>query len=219
MTKRIHVSDKEIYSEAIRQNVLKRDLTRLYDTMAEAEKAGVGKTLRKKGWVVLGRLEAERGNHPAAIIALNSARSTQPTDKLVVRKLFEQLEVFYEANESVFSREDLLLFEDPIERIEGFYRLRNEKDAAGLDRARKLIMRIQAKVNDAPSKIESRVTHHVERIYSALYSTMTPEEVRAEFARIIAPTLREMLKEDEANAKGTDRPPRKKRKPKKKKRG
>jgi hypothetical protein len=217
MAKRVDISTKALYTEAIRQNIAKKDWTKLADVMMEAEKVGVGKTLRRRGWYHLGLYEAERGNHPSAIIAFNSARFGQPGDKPVLKELFAQLEAFYVANESVFSREDLLLFEEPIEMIEGFCRLRSKKDDANLDRARKLIQRIQAKVNDAPSKRETPVTHHVVRIHSALYSNMTPEEVRAEFARIIAPTLREMLKEDEASPRRAKNSPRKNRKRKKKK--
>jgi hypothetical protein len=216
MAKRVDIHTRELYNQAIRQNIAKKDWSKLSEVMIGAELARVGKPLKRRGWYQVGLFEAERGNHPSAIIAFNSARFAQPNDKPVLRQLFAQLEAFYEANEPVFSREDLLLFKEPIERIEGFYRLRNDKGDANLDRARKLIQRIQAKINDAPSKIETRVTHHVVRIHSALYTTMTPEEVRAEFARIIAPTVREMLKEDEASPRRANSPPRKKRKRKKK---
>jgi hypothetical protein len=162
--------------------------------------------------------EAERGNHPSAIIAMNSARSLQPKDKPTLKRLVRQLGAFYEENESIFSREDLLLLQEPIVRIEAFHRLQQGRDEADLEVARNLIQRIRSKINNAPSKIESRVTHHVVRIESALYTSMTPEEVRAEFARIIAPTVREMLKKEIASPRRANTPPRKKKRRSKKKR-
>jgi hypothetical protein len=61
MAKQILSDTKAIYAEAIRQNIAKKDWTRLSDVMMEAEKAGVGKTLRRRGWYHLGLYEAERG--------------------------------------------------------------------------------------------------------------------------------------------------------------
>jgi hypothetical protein len=49
MAKRVDISTRALYTEAIRQNIAKKDWTRLSDVMAEAEKAGVGKTLRRSG--------------------------------------------------------------------------------------------------------------------------------------------------------------------------
>jgi hypothetical protein len=199
-----------LYTEAIRQNIARKDWIRLSDVMMEAEAAGVGKTMRKKGWYHVGMYEAGKGNHPSAIIAFNSARFAQSKDKPVLKQLFSQIEAFYEANESVFSREDLLLLSEPIQVVEGFYRSQIGRDDANLDFARKLLSRIRAKMENAASKQETPVTHHVVRIHSALYTNLTSEEVRAEFARIIAPTLREMLKEEEAITKREKRPRRKK---------
>jgi len=68
--------------------------------------------------------------------------------------------------------------------------LRSKKDDANLDHARKLNPGDPGKSKHAPSKRETPVTHHVVKIHSALYSNMTPEEVRAEFARINCSTLR-----------------------------
>jgi hypothetical protein len=86
MAKQLRIETKTLYEEAIRQNIAKEDWTRLSDVIMEAEKAGVGKTLRRRGWYHLGLYEAERGNHPAAIIALNSARYGQPGDKPVLKE-------------------------------------------------------------------------------------------------------------------------------------
>jgi hypothetical protein len=51
-------------------------------------------------------------------------------------------------------------------------------------------------VHSAPSREETPATHRVEYIYNALYGDMTIDEIRAKFARIMAPYFRQKLEED-----------------------
>lgn len=48
---------------------------------------------------------------------------------------------------------------------------------------------------------ESPVTYQVQIIYDSLYGDMTAEEVQNEFARLLAPVLREKLKEKKSKKK------------------
>ena len=47
MATKARINPKHLYEEAIRQNIAKKDWTKLPDVMIKAERVGVGKSLRK----------------------------------------------------------------------------------------------------------------------------------------------------------------------------
>ena len=196
MAKRADIGTKGLYEEAIRQNISKKDLPKLIDTMAEAEKAGVGKTLRRKGWFALGQFEAEKGNHPAAIIALNSARVLEAHPESALVLMFDEVEAFCHDFLGRFSRQDLFMLSKAIERIESFYSYHSEITAAARDGVNEIRRWIEDQLKIAEEKEETPASHHVQRIYAALYPPMTAEEVRAEFARLVEPLFRERLEHE-----------------------
>ncbi|MCK5573038.1 MAG: hypothetical protein KAJ12_09770 [Bacteroidetes bacterium] len=190
------------YSEAIRQNIAKKDWEKLSDVLIGAEKVSAGKNLRAEGWYRVGLYEAERGNHPSAIIALNSARTLTRKPEISLEKMFEELERFCEDFDGDFSRADLYMLSLATERVGGFISFHQEVSGDLVEKARQLSSWIESRLSTAPVKKETRATHHVQRIYSALYPPMTIEEVRAEFARIVEPLIRERLERKAKAASG-----------------
>jgi len=202
MAKRVDNSTRALYTEAIRQNIANKDWTKLLDVMMEAEKAGVGKTLRRSGWYHIGLYEAERGNHPAAIIALNSARMLDPVSESTLSRMFEEIEAFCQDFEGRFSRQDLHMLTISLERIASFYSFHSKIPKAVRDTEKRLAHWIADQFSTAPDKEETPASHHVQRICAALYPPMTIEEVRAEFARIVEPLVRERLERKAKPASG-----------------
>ena len=181
------------YSEAIRQNIAKKDWEKLSEVMIGAEKVGAAKKLRGEGWYRVGLHEAEKGNHPSAIIALNSSRTLRRKPGIVLEKMFEELERFCEDFDGIFSRADLHMLSLATERVGGFISYHPKVSSAIVERARQISAWIESRLSTAQDKEETPATHHVQRIYSALYPPMTIEEVRAEFARIVEPLIRKRL--------------------------
>ena len=188
-----HKDIRSLYAEAIRQNIANQDWTKLADVMMEAEKAGVRKELRRRGWYHLGLSEAERGNHPAAIIALNSARALDPDPEKTLNRMLEEVEAFCQDFVGRFSRQDLYMLSKSLERLASFHSFHSKVPAAVHDKQKRLAHWIEDQLRIALEKEETPASHHVERIYAALYPPMTIEEVRAEFARIVEPLVRERL--------------------------
>jgi hypothetical protein len=187
------LNPKHLYEEAIRQNIAKEDWTRLSDVMMEAEKAGVGKTLRRTGWYHLGLYEAERGNHPAAIAALNFARILDSKPGATLEKIVEEIEAFCQDFNGRFSRQDLYMLAKGLDRVVSFHSFHVKVPRAVQEKGKRLGVWIEDQQQTAPDKEETPATHHVERIYAALYPPLTIEEVRAEFARVVEPLIRERL--------------------------
>jgi hypothetical protein len=193
MAKRSDVRTKELYSEAIRQNIAKKDWPKLAEVMLVTEEVGVTKSLRKKGWFQVGLSEAEKGNHPSAIIAFNSARVLDPRPGKILSRMYEEAEAFCEDFAGRFSRQDLYMLGQALERVSHFYAFHAKVPMDVVERGKKVTRWIEARLTDAPLRDETPATHHVQRIYAALYPPMTMEEVRAEFARIVEPMMRERL--------------------------
>ena len=187
------LNPKHLYEEAIRQNIAKKDWSRLADVMTEAEKAGVGKELRKRGWYHVGLYEAERGNHPAAIAALNFARILDAKPGATLEKIVEEIEAFCQDFNGRFSRQDLYMLAKGLDRIVSFHSFHVKVPRAVQEKGKRLGVWIEDQQRTALDKEETPATHHVQRIYAALYPPLTIEEVRAEFARIVEPLIRERL--------------------------
>jgi hypothetical protein len=191
-----------MFEEAIRQNITKKDWQKLSEVMIGAEKVGVGKSLRKKGWFQVGLSEAERGNRPSAIVAFNSARVLDPHPDKVLERMYGEVEGFCAEFDGVFSREDLYVLGRALERIDSFHTHHAKVAKDTLERGKRSIRWIEHRLQGAPLREETPATHHVQRIYSALYPPMTIEEVRAEFARIVEPLIRERLERKPKPASG-----------------
>ena len=187
------LNPKHLYEEAIRQNIAKKDWSRLADVMTEAEKAGVGKELRKRGWYHVGLYEAERGNHPAAIAALNFARILDAKPGATLEKIVEEIEAFCQDFGGKFSRQDLYMLAKGLDRIVSFHSFHVKVPRAVQEKGQRLAVWIEDQQRTAPDKEEPPATHHVQQIYAALYPPLTIEEVRAEFARVVEPLIRERL--------------------------
>jgi hypothetical protein len=182
-----------MYEEAIRQNIRRKDWRKLSEVMIGADLAGVRKLLRRRGWYQVGLFEAERENHPAAIIALNSARRLDPKPDQPLNRMLEQIEAFCQDFDGRFSREDLYMLLRSVERVNSFHSFHSKVATEIQEKGKRLVGWIESQLSEASLKEETPATHHVQRIYSALYPPMTIEEVRAEFARIVEPLIRERL--------------------------
>ncbi len=186
------IETKQMYSEAIRQNIAKKDWQKLSEVMIGAELVGVAKSLRARGWRHVGEYEHGRGNFSSAVIAFNSARSLDLANKNVFGKFLGAYESFFSEFEENFSKEDLSLLIQPLVSIINFYSVHQPKELRGVDTARRLLKRLQVTARHAQSRRETPASHKVEQIVGAVYlPTMTPEEVRAEFARVLAPLIRD----------------------------
>ena len=202
MAKRVDTHTKALYTEAIRQNIAKKDWSKLSEVMIGAELAKVGKPLRRRGWYQVGLFEAERGNHAAAIMAFNSARILDPQPGAIVGRIFEEAEAFCGDFDGRFSRQDLLMLGQALQRIQAFHLTHTKVPTDVLEKGRRVVRWIESRITDAPLREETPATHHVQRIYAALYPPMTIEEVRAEFARIVEPLIRERLERKAKPASG-----------------
>lgn len=183
---------KQIATLALKTAIKKHDWGRLFDIVSMSAKQGCSKVLIKKGWVELGNHLLEGKDYVNAILAFNSARTLGLFDKKVLDKFIHGLNEFYKIFRQKFSREDLIVFNDTLARLINFYRLHKDR---GLDYAteegQNLVRKVEQQIEVAPSKVETQATFKVKQICDALYSNMTTEEVRAEFAKIVAPLIRD----------------------------
>ena len=202
------------YAMDIKQHIKNQDWEALNEIMSLLQEHGPGaKRYLRLGWLHLGDHYFSDDRVIDAIVAYNFARAAAVNDKTILRKLFESLEQFYEAAKSDLSREDLLALGDSLERILNFYRVGDLWDSQPIQIGNDLLRKLQSMIEDAPSLEETRATFSVKKIYSAIYDNMTIQEVRAEFARLLEPTFRDLLEEEEEKPKKKKKAAKKKRKP------
>jgi hypothetical protein len=192
-TSKITASDKKAYKEEFKRALQRRDLFRLFPLLIGAAAYGLSDSLISKGWLVIGEERAKQKEYLGAILAFNTARIKRLYDKKVVEKLFQSFNAFYEQLRRKFSREDLVLFKETIERLVHFYKIKAKTYPKLADIAAfgdDLLHRITKHVETAPLKDKTQATSKVKQISAALYSEMTPEELRTEFAKIVTPLIR-----------------------------
>jgi hypothetical protein len=189
-------SNKQVVTKVVKSDLETKNWQHLSAIMPVADKYRIARSLRLKGWKRLAGYYYENKKHIDAIVAFNKARQVALDDEHAIRGLFNSLIAVYDEQRENFSREDLVLLENQIDRIISFYTIHLPVEKEVIGDGEKLLTRIKVHLHSAPSKEETPATHRVEYIYNALYGDMTIEEIRAEFARIMAPYFREKLEED-----------------------
>ncbi len=183
---------------ALRKAILKNDSKEISEWVELADKYECSRPLRLRGWQLTADYRAGQGNQIETIIAFNSARQCSLDNRRSLTGLFDGLSAFFNANRSDFSKHDLELLLDPLQRITEFYKIRKLWDSPPVRFGRRIAQEIERQKELAPDKIEGPATHKAERIVSALSQNVTKEEVRADFARLIAPVFREIIAKEEA---------------------
>jgi hypothetical protein len=200
--------DKALVTLALKTAIKKQDFERLPDMLPLAKKHNVQKKLLIQGWLLLAEGSLERKDYVNAVLSFNSARSFDLRDKRILARLLDSIDHFYGQFREVFSWDDLVLLADALERLLGFYRING---GPGIDdfvsSASGVLAKVKRHREIADEKIETAASFKVGQIWDALYSDMTMEEVRSEFARILAPYLRDEIDAKKKKAKRNKKKP------------
>jgi hypothetical protein len=200
--------DKALVTLALKTAIKKQDFERLPDMLPLAKKHNVQKKLLIQGWLLLAEDSLERKDYVNAVLSYNSARSFDLRDKRILARLLDSIDQFYGQFRGVFSWDDLVLLADALERLVGFYRING---GPGFDdfviSASGVLAKVKRHREIADEKIETAASFKVGQIWDALYSDMTVEELKTELARIIAPTIRDIIQKRSGDKKKKRKPP------------
>jgi hypothetical protein len=205
---------KKLNSYALKEHLKTKNWEKIEEMLPAAEVAGVSAGQLKKTWFALGQHQKEDDKLVSALVSFSSARKHDLDNSSILTEILDCLSGFIDRFEDKFSREDLLHLEYGLDRLYSFQKTRPNKEDENLRRAKELLTRIRYKKEDAPSKRETPATPYVFRVYAALHPDMTFEEVKVEFARVVAPLIRKKLS---ANEKQSSKPKEKKSEKKKRK--
>lgn len=186
---------KKLNSYALKEHLNKKNWEKIEELLPAAEVAGVSAGQLKKTWFALGQHQKEDDKVVSALVSFSSARKHDLDNSSILTEILDCLSGFIDRFEDKFSREDLLHLEYGLDRLYSFQKTRTTKEDENLRRAKELLTRIRYKKEEAPSKRETPATPYVFRVYAALHPDMTFEEVKVEFARVVAPLIRKKLVE------------------------
>jgi len=145
-----------------------------------------------------------------AIVIINKARARDVKDKTILQLFINAVSKFFNSNVAEFSKKDLAEFKQTILPIIEFHKLKYPAHRKIVESTEHMFKRIDYRIKYVAKDVEeSKVTFRVQQIKSSLYSDMTIEEVRQEFARFIVPKLREMLEKEEDSKEEKKDPKRK----------
>ncbi len=201
---------RELTTRALKNAISKNDLKTISEWIELADKYNCSRPLRLRGWQLSAEYYAAQISQVDAIVAFNSARQCGLDNKKSLSGLFDALSAFFTAYQQQFTKHDLELMLDQIQRLTEFYKIRKLWDSPPIRNGRKITREIEKQIILAPEKIEGPATHKVERVVDALTQNVTKEEVMADFARIIAPVFREIIAKEESEEKESKSKKRKK---------
>lgn len=203
--------EKQILNDSLQESIRIQNVEKLQAVLPLADENGLSKELRFQGYMIVGENHLEDSKFVEATINLNKARIIFPDNLGTTEKLRKAFLEFFEKFKNIFSINDLLVFEDTIIGIFNYYSVYFPAHQFLISGLQELLEKIRYRAKYlAVTAEETAVTFKVKVIHDALYGDMTIEEMRAEFARIIEPALREKLKEKEE-----EKSPKSKRKDKK----
>ncbi len=174
---------KKHTSFALKEHLKKENWQKIEELLPFAETQGVSNRLLQKTWTELGYHQKEKDESVSALISFVAARKYNTKNHKMFAEIVECLSQFVHLYCNKFSKEDLVFLKYGLERIYTFENQPNSKEPS-LFFAKKLQTQIDNLLKSAKSKPETPASFNVQRIYDALYTRMTPEEVRVEFAKL-----------------------------------
>ena len=207
------LNPKEILTKRIKQNIKDKDWEKLSEAMPATVEYPVEISLQSKGWLLLGSYYEEKEKLVDAIKAFNKARVTDPAVVIVFDKLFSSINSFYDKNRKLFSKSDLEKLKEALLPIWNYHQINFPQQSTSITNHKNIFSKLDYRIKfEATEAVETPMTYPVQVIHDALYGDMTQEEVRAEFARLLAPVIREELakkksKDKKSKSKKSIKPP------------
>ena len=196
------MNQKEILEERIQKNIKDKDWQKLSEAMLVTKEYPIAKSLRFRGWFLVGNYYEEQENFADAIKAYNKARVIKPSVVTVFDKMIAAADAFYAYSRELFSKSDLEKLREALLPILNYHEINFPEQRSVVEIGKSLIKRINYRIKfEAADAVETKVTYPVQIIYDALYGDMTEDQVRNEFARLLSPILREKISEKEKSSK------------------
>ena len=193
---------KKIFTQRVRTYLEKDQLEALIKLFSGAEEAKVAKSLLKKASIKIGVYLVKENRYYEAIIFFNKARIRDPKNKTIFQSFINTVDLFFEENVEEFSKKDLEEFKQAILPIINFHKVNFPDQKQIIDSTDHLFRRIDYRIKYVAKDVgETKVTFRVHEIRDSLYSAMTPQEIKDEFARIIEDDLRDLIKEKGSSKK------------------
>lgn len=202
MNDQLQKEKKKILTLRIKQNIEGEEWQKLVDALPVAEEAAISKPLLLKAYILGAEYLEQKEDWVRVIKYFNKARSINPGNLNVLDKLISAFESFYSLYKAEFSKQDLKLLSEPLKLILDFHNINFPKHKKIVRSGNELIQKIEYQLKyNAVDKIESQATFRTQQIHNAISDDMTFEQIQSEFARIIEPTVRDLLEEKEKEKK------------------
>ena len=187
---------KQLTTVAIRNALTKKNYQKVADLVEIADETGVKKNLRSRAWDAVAQYWFKQGHNAESVIAFNAARVLNPKNEKIIKGCFDSINLFLTEYRSKFSPTDVEPLREQMDRILEFYKVEKMWDSPVIEIGKQIKRRITYIIRTAESEIETPATHKTELIVKALRDNVSYEEVKADYARIIAPIFRELLAEE-----------------------
>lgn len=172
----------------------------------------------------------QKGDYESAFFLFNRLHRINPKSKTTFKNLVSTLESIWNKYESIvgskganyFTVDDAVKFSTSLSILINYHIINFPDHRHEIEKGKQLLIKVEytkkhkaIESKDPKKEIESVVSFRIKKIYDSIYEEMTLDQVYQEAARILAPTIREILAEEETEKK-SDKEKSKKGKSKKK---
>lgn len=215
----MNISPKSMITKRLQNAISRADYKDMQIVLPVAEEYKISPRTIKKVSQKIAEFYFKEKHYDQSAIYSNKARSIDPSIKKNFELFCNSIIEFFKTNIDEFSKKDLDEFKKSIIPVIDFHKIKFPSHHKSIDEMEDLFKRIDyRKKYTAKEKEETKVSYRILQIKNALYSDMTSEQVRQEFAKLIAIPIRKILAEkDEAkNTKSNNKQSEKSKKKKKK---
>lgn len=190
---------KKLTSEMIKQFIKANQFDKLLALISKAEQYQVANSIFNSAYKKTGGYLIDKKRFDEAIIVLNKVRLRDYKSKSVFKSFVNAVDLFFKQNVEEFSKHDLEEYKQALLPIINFHKVNFPEHRQIIDSTDHLFRRIDYRIKYVANDVEeTKVTYRVNEIKDSLYSTMSPQEIKDEFARIIEDDLRDLIKQKES---------------------
>jgi hypothetical protein len=184
---------KELTTLAVKSALEKKNYKKLAGLVELADEYSVDGRLRTRAWSAVAQYWYELGHNAESVVAFNSARVLNPKNGKIIKSFFVALDAFLSEYREKFSSSDLDPLKEQINRLLEYYKVLKLWDSPSVEVGKKVLRKITYFIAQTAPAVETPATHKTEHIVKALRSNVSFEEVKADYARILAPIFRELM--------------------------
>lgn len=196
---------RDISVEAIQTALDKRDYNKLIKLSEISNSSGISIGRKIKLWTEIGKHWKDKGNNLESSVAFSAARALNPDNDEILEELFQAINLFLSEFRNDLTVSELESLEYQVANLVDFYKGTEIWNSPAIKIGKHILKRTAYLRSIIKPVTKVPTASKTTRLLIALRENATFEDVKAEYARIMAPIFRELIAEEIESKKAADK--------------